>query len=70
MEKIIQITAGRGPAECAWVVAQVLKKLLQEATDKNVMATVLQHQAGQENGTVESALIKVKGDAVNEFVRS
>jgi peptide chain release factor len=26
MEKIIQITAGRGPAECTWVVAQVLKK--------------------------------------------
>ena len=27
MERIIQITAGRGPAECTWVVAQVLKKV-------------------------------------------
>lgn len=70
MKKIIQITAGRGPAECSWVVAQVLKKVLQEASQQNLIATVLQHQAGQENGTVESALIKVEGASVNEFVTS
>ncbi len=70
MEKIIQITSGRGPAECTWVVAQVLKKVLQEASEHNLIATVLQHQAGRENGTVESALIKVEGDSVNEFVAS
>jgi peptide chain release factor len=70
MEKIIQITSGRGPAECTWVVAQVLKKVLQEASEHNLIATVLQHQAGQKNSTVESASIKVKGDSVNEFVDS
>lgn len=70
MKKIIQITAGRGPAECSWVVAQVLKKVLQEASDHQLIATVLQHQIGEENGTVESALIKVEGDSVNEFVAS
>jgi peptide chain release factor len=30
MEKIIQITSGRGPAECSWVVAQVLKTFIEE----------------------------------------
>lgn len=70
MEKMIQITAGRGPAECSWVVAQVLKKVLQDASEHNLIATVLQHQAGQENGTVESALIKVEGELVNEFLTS
>lgn len=70
MEKMIQITAGRGPAECSWVVAQVLKKVLQEANDNNLIVTVLQHQSGQENGTVESALIKVEGESVNEFLTS
>lgn len=70
MEKIIQITSGRGPAECAWVAAQVLKKVLQEVNDFNLTATVLQHQAGQENGTVESALIKIEGEKANEFVAS
>ena len=65
MEKIIQITAGRGPAECTWVVAQVLKKILDEAQEQGLEATLLQREVGQENGTVETATIAVKGkDAV------
>ena len=31
MDKIIQITSGRGPLECQWVVAKVLKVFLEEA---------------------------------------
>lgn len=70
MEKIIQITSGRGPAECTWVVAQVLKKVLQEAAALHLKATVLQHEAGSENGTVESAMILLEGKEVNDFVKS
>ncbi|HSD13276.1 MAG TPA: peptide chain release factor H [Flavobacterium sp.] len=70
MEKIIQITSGRGPAECTWVVAQVLKKVLQEAAALDMKATVLQHQAGSENGTVESAIVLLEGKGVTEFVAS
>ena len=70
MEKIIQITSGRGPAECTWVVAQVLKKVLQEAAALDLKATVLQHEAGSENGTVESAIVLLEGKEVNGFVKS
>nr|WP_315253369.1 peptide chain release factor H [uncultured Flavobacterium sp.] len=70
MEKIIQITAGRGPAECTWVVAQVLKKMLEEAQNNQIEATVLQREAGTENGTVLTALILLKGKTVVEFVDS
>jgi peptide chain release factor len=70
MEKIIQITAGRGPAECTWVVAQVLKKMLEEAQANQIEATVLQREAGTENGTVLTALILLKGKTVIEFVNS
>lgn len=70
MEKIIQITSGRGPAECTWVVAQVLKKVLQEAADANLKAIVLQHEAGQENGTVESALVQIEGKNATAFTES
>jgi peptide chain release factor len=70
MEKIIQITAGRGPAECTWVVAQVLKKMLEEAQACQIEATVLQREAGTENGTVLTALILLKGKTVVEFVDS
>ncbi len=70
MEKIIQITSGRGPAECTWVVAQVLKKVLQEAEALQLKVTVLQHEAGQENGTVASARVQITGNEADEFVAS
>lgn len=70
MEKIIQITSGRGPAECTWVVAQVLKKVLEEANELQVKATVLQREVGSENGTVETAIVQLEGKKVNEFVTS
>lgn len=70
MDTIIQITAGRGPAECTWVVAQVLKKVLQEAQDSDLMATVLYREAGSENGTVESALVALEGKNAVEFAAS
>lgn len=70
MEKIIQITSGRGPAECTWVVAQVLKKVLQEAETFNLKATVLQHEAGSENGTVASAMVQIIGNEADEFIAS
>lgn len=70
MEKIIQITSGRGPAECTWVVAQVLKKVLQETAALDMKANVLQHEAGSENGTVESAIVLLEGKEVNDFVKS
>ncbi|MCC9064424.1 peptide chain release factor H [Flavobacterium piscisymbiosum] len=70
MEKIIQITAGRGPAECTWVVAQVLKKVLDEAQEQGLEATLLQREVGQENGTVETATISVKGTNAEKFANS
>ncbi|MFH6969804.1 peptide chain release factor H [Flavobacterium sp. FlaQc-28] len=70
MERIIQITAGRGPAECTWVTAQVLKKVLEEAQDQQLDVVLLQRETGQENGTVETASIAVKGINAGSFVNS
>ncbi|MFC6097914.1 peptide chain release factor H [Flavobacterium qiangtangense] len=70
MEKIIQITAGRGPAECTWVVAQVLKKVLEEAQEQTLETVVLQRETGSENGTVETATLSVKGKNAEEFANS
>ncbi|UTN02448.1 peptide chain release factor H [Flavobacterium bizetiae] len=70
MEKIIQITAGRGPAECTWVVAQVLKKVLDEAQEQQLEAILLQREVGQENGTIENATIAIKGTNAEVFANS
>lgn len=70
MEKIIQITSGRGPAECSWVVAQVLKTFLEEASEHKIKTTLLQREIGIENGTVETATILLENNNLNEFVNS
>ncbi|UUC47245.1 peptide chain release factor H [Flavobacterium cerinum] len=70
MEKIIQLTSGRGPEECAWVVAQVLKKVLEEARTEGLEARVLQREAGSENGTVSTATLIIKGVGSADFVDS
>ena len=44
--KIIQITAGRGPEECKWVVAKVLKLFLKELIINAFIYQVLQREQG------------------------
>jgi peptide chain release factor len=70
MEKIIQITSGHGPAECSWVVAQVLKTFIEEAKENNIKTTLLQRETGIENGTVETATILLEHDNLDVFINS
>ena len=63
MEKYVQITSGRGPAECCWVVAQVLKFLLQDWRKKGLDCQVIHTEKGPENGTLYSALVSVNGSS-------
>lgn len=69
-EKIIQITSGRGPAECCWVVAQVLKFLLNEANESNIESTILHREQGIENGTLFSASLKLEGENLDSFLKN
>ena len=66
--KIIHITAGRGPAECAWVVAQVLKQFLKSARDKGVVAKVVTREEGNETNTLLSATVQIEGEQINSFL--
>ncbi len=66
--KIIHITAGRGPAECAWVVAQVLKQFLKSARDKGVVSKVVTREEGNEKNTLLSATVQIEGEQINSFL--
>lgn len=66
--KIIHITAGRGPAECAWVVAQVLKHFLKSARDKGVVSKVVTREEGNEKNTLLSATVQIEGEQINSFL--
>lgn len=70
MQKLIQITSGRGPAECTRVVARVLQILIDEARNLGLDVQVLQKIAGDENGTVETVLLSIEGDQTLSFVAS
>ena len=69
-EKIIQITAGRGPLECQWVVAKVLKVFLQEATQKGIDYTIVSREEGDANLTLKSVTVQLKGKELSAFLKS
>ena len=67
--KIIQITAGRGPAECCWVVAKVLKYFLKELESSQLEYAILHKENGFENGTVQSVTLQLKGKGLQLFLK-
>lgn len=66
----VQITSGRGPAECCWVVARVLKALISECEKLKLSHQVIVRQEGPENGTLASALLEVTGYQVKDQLES
>jgi peptide chain release factor len=67
MQKLIQITSGRGPAECARVVARVLQIFLDEAKCKKLEVNILQKIDGGAIGSVETVLLSVEGAQAQAF---
>ncbi|MCF2875743.1 MULTISPECIES: peptide chain release factor H [unclassified Tenacibaculum] len=68
--KIIQLTAAKGPAECAWVVAKVLKIFLKELIINKVEYQILHKENGIENGTIQSVSIKLNGKEISNFLKN
>lgn len=67
--KIIQFTAGRGPAECSWVVAKVLKAFIKKVEENKINYLILHKENGNENGTVISVTIQLKGKEISPFLK-
>nr|WP_315027408.1 peptide chain release factor H [uncultured Chryseobacterium sp.] len=70
MEKLIQITSGRGPLECQWVVAKVLKTFLEEATQNNIKYEIIHRENGDENLTLKSVTLLLKGEVLPVFLEN
>ena len=65
----LQITSGRGPAECCRVVALVLEKILQQAKKLDLSAEVLDREPGVINRTLFSATLSIEGKGSEELVK-
>lgn len=70
MEKILNITSGKGPAECERVVYNILQEIIGDAIHKGIEVDVLNEVPGKEKNTLYSALIKLKGKELDSFIAS
>lgn len=70
MEKLIQITSGRGPLECQWVVAKVLKTFLEEASQNKIEYEIIHRETGDENLTLKSVTLLLKGKEITGFLKN
>jgi peptide chain release factor len=70
MEKaIIQITSGKGPAECCRVVALVQRLLQKEARQQGISLQVLENKPGEMDGTLLSATMQATGEQLAAFIK-
>ena len=65
----LQISAGRGPAECSRVVAKLLPLLLKAADQAGLSAEVADKVPGDLNNTFQSVLLRLQGNGVADFIR-
>jgi peptide chain release factor len=64
MSHWVQITAGRGPAECQWVVGKAMDALRREARDAGVAVELLDAVPGEAAHTYQSMLLSLEGEGV------
>jgi len=64
----LQVTSGRGPDECAWVVGQVMDQIVREAAAQGHDLRILETVAGEQPQTYKSALLVVEGEDLSGFV--
>ena len=57
------ISAGRGPQECTWALAHLVRRLETAASRAGVEVTRLEEVPGDRPGTFRSVLLSVAGDA-------
>ena len=65
----LQITSGRGPAECQLAVAKLAAEVMKRATAEGLAAGTVELVAGQEPDTALSALLKLSGEGASAFAR-
>jgi peptide chain release factor len=64
------LSAGRGPQECTWAVAQLLTRLEAEAAARKLPTRRAETVPGDRPGTYRSALIRIDGPAADAFAAS
>ncbi|HEX8627972.1 MAG TPA: peptide chain release factor H [Catenuloplanes sp.] len=64
------MSAGRGPQECAWAVARLLRRLEADATGRSLATRRIETVPGDRPDTYRSVLVRVHGDGAADFIGS
>ena len=62
MNNYLQITSGRGPEECCWVVARLVDILTREAIETGIKVRTLEEIPSEMPETLKSALLALEGE--------
>ncbi|NGF55383.1 peptide chain release factor H [Parapusillimonas sp. SGNA-6] len=66
---MIQITSGKGPAECCRVVACVQSLMMKQARQQGFQMEVLENKVGELNGTLLSSTMMLAGNDLDDFLK-
>jgi len=70
MKKIIQLTSGRGPAECNFVVTNVFKKFSEACTKSDIKFDVIEREIDKDFNQLSSVIIELEGNDLNTFLKT
>ncbi|TMR35612.1 peptide chain release factor H [Nonomuraea zeae] len=64
------LSAGRGPQECAWALAELLRRLEADATRQKLRTERIETVPGDRPGTYRSVLVRIAGAGPEAFAAS
>ena len=67
--KILQMSTGRGPAECAWALSKIYAIFSKEAERDGINIEVLSRERGDEPNTLKSISMEVEGENLDVFLK-
>lgn len=66
---MMQITSGKGPAECCRVVACVQSLMMKQAKQQGIQMQVFENKAGELKGTLLSSTMMLIGNNLDDFLK-
>lgn len=70
MKKIIQITSGRGPVECNFVVTNVFKRFSEACINSEIKFNIIERELDKDFHQLSSVIIELEGIDLTKFLKS
>lgn len=68
--KIVQLTSGRGPAECNYALSNVYKKFLVVCENSNIHCQIIESEIDKEYHSFASVIMELEGENLDAFLKN